>query len=88
MRRLRGPLRVAIAWTLVLLAVGVLLALQAMSSLYDAQQACFFTADACPASDDPAVGRLTFAFIGVPLVWLAGIGVVAVVSVRRRRRGA
>jgi hypothetical protein len=28
----------------------------------------------CPSADDPALARLTFAFFGVPLVWLVGIG--------------
>ncbi len=67
-------------WTLVSLGVAVLIAVQAMASLYDAQQACFvqFPSVPCPRSDDPSLGRLTFAFIGMPTIWLAGIGITAV----------
>lgn len=66
-------------WTLALLAVAVLVAIQAMASLYDAQQACFlqFPAIPCPGGDDPRVAQLTFAFFGVPLVSIVGIGLVA-----------
>jgi hypothetical protein len=83
-------LRVAVIWTLLMLAIAVLLAAQAMYSLYEGEQACFFNypAVACPASDDPAVTRLTFAFFGVPVVWLVGIGLVILAWAWRRRRGA
>ncbi len=83
-------LRVVVVWTLLMVAVAVLLAAQAMYSLYEGEQACFFTypAVACPASDDPAVTRLTFAFFGVPVLWLAGLGLATLAWVRQRRRGA
>ena len=77
MRRMRGSLvRGLVLWTLLLLAVAVLMALQAVVSLYGAQQACFFNYPSvpCPGGNDPALVRLTFAFFGVPLVWLIGIG--------------
>lgn len=91
MRGKAGP-RHLVLWTLFLFVVAVLLAVQAVWSLYGAQQACFFNFPAveCPGGDDPAVARLTFAFFGVPLVWLAGI-VLAVLGralLRRRRRAA
>ena len=68
---------------------AIVLAIVAAASLVDAQQACFFSypVDPCPAGDDWRVGLLTFAFFGVPLIWLVGV-VVAVVGravVRRRR---
>jgi hypothetical protein len=91
MRRMRGWLgRGLVLWTLFLVVVAVLLAVQAVWSLYGAQQACFFNFPAvpCPGGNDPAVARLTFAFFGVPLVWLGGI-VLAVVGralLRRRPR--
>ena len=80
--------RALVVWTLFMLLTGVLLAAQAISSLYDAQQACFFNYPAvpCPPGDDPAVGRLTFAFFGVPLMWLIGIGVAALVRATHSRR--
>ena len=74
---MRGSLvRGLVIWTLLLLAVAVLMALQAVASLYGAQQACFFNYQSvpCPSGNDPALVRLTFAFFGVPLVWLVGIG--------------
>jgi hypothetical protein len=90
MRRFSGNLRVALVWTLVMLGVAIVVALEALSNLVEAQQACFFNYPAitCPASDDPAVGRLTFAFIGVPLIWLVGIGIVGLTSMWQHRRGA
>lgn len=91
MRERRGRmLRVLVAWTLVLLVVAALVAAQAVLSLYEGQQACFFNypSVACPAMDDPAVTRLTFAFIGVPLIWAAGIGLALVARAWRRRRRA
>ena len=92
MRRIRGGLvRGLVLWTLFLLVVAVLLAAQAIWSIYNAQQVCFlnYPSVPCPSGDDPAFARLRFAFFGVPLVWLAGIG-VAVLShalLRRRWRG-
>jgi hypothetical protein len=77
MRRMRGSLvRGLVLWTLVLVVIAVLLTLQAIWSLYAAQQACWFNYPSvpCPSGDDPALARLTFAFFGVPLVWLIGIG--------------
>jgi hypothetical protein len=84
----RPLVMVAIAWTLLVGAIGIVLALEATLSLYDGQQACFFNypAVACPAGDDPAVVRLTVAFFGVPLVWLVGIVLVIVAWARRSRR--
>jgi hypothetical protein len=83
------PLRVAVAWTLLMLAIAIVVAAQAIYSLYEGEQACFFSYPVvpCPASDDPAVTRLTFAFFGVPVIWLAGIGLVALAWAWRRRRG-
>jgi len=77
MRRIRVSLvRGLVLWTLVAIVVAVLMAVQAVVSLYGAQQACFFNYPSvpCPGGDDPALARLTFAFFGVPLVWLIGIG--------------
>lgn len=91
MRRMRGRLaRGLVLWTLILLVVAVLLAVQAIWSLYGAQQACFFHYPLvpCPSGDDPAVARLTFAFFGVPLVWLAGIGLAVLGQALLRRRSA
>jgi len=82
-------LRVAVVWTILMLVIAVLLAAHAMSSLYDGQQACFFnTSVACPTNEDPAVTRLTFAFFGVPLIWLVGIGLTTLAWAWQRRRGS
>ena len=93
MRRIRVSLvRGLVLWTLLLLVVAVLLVVQAVGSLYGAGQACFFNYPSvpCPSGNDPALVRLTFAFFGVPLMWLLGIGfaVVGRVLQRRRRRTA
>ena len=76
-------------WTFVLLLVAIVLAVSAVASLLDAQQACFFgfPSVACPDGQDWRVGLLTFAFFGVPLIWLVGV-VVAIVgrAVANRQR--
>jgi hypothetical protein len=81
-----------VLWTLLLIVVAVLLAAQAIWSIYNGQQACFFNYPSvpCPSGNDPALVRLTFAFFGVPLVWLVGIGLAVLghALLRRRRRTA
>ncbi len=78
-----------VLWTMALLVVALVVAGEAMSSLYAGQQACFFNfpAVACPGGDDPAVARLTFAFFGVPAIWLLGVlAAFATWAVRRNHR--
>jgi Na+/proline symporter len=75
----RGRLvRIIVLWTLFMLIMAIALATEAMLSLNQAEQACFFNfpATPCPGADDPALTRLTVAFVGVPLAW--GIGVVVI----------
>ncbi len=83
--------RGVVLWTLVLLVVAIVLAVVAVTSLMDAQQRCFFEypSVACPDGRDWRVGLLTFAFFGVPLIWLVG-AVAAIVGrvLARRRRAA
>jgi hypothetical protein len=89
MRRIRISLvRGLVLWTLLLLLIAVLLAAQAVGSLYLAQQACFlnYPSVPCPGGDGPALARLTFAFFGVPSVWLVGIGLAGVGRALSRRR--
>jgi hypothetical protein len=91
MKRMRGRLlRAALLWTLAMVVIAVLLAVQATWSLISGGQDCFFNYPAvpCPSATDPAIARLTFAFFGVPLVWLAGIGLAVVGRAVRRRRSA
>ena len=78
-----------VLWTMALLVVALVVAGEAMASLYTGQQACFFNfpAVACPGGDDPAVARLTFAFFGVPAIWLLGfLAAFASWAVRRNHR--
>jgi hypothetical protein len=83
--------RGVVLWTLVLLVVAIVLAVVAVTSLMDAQQQCFFEypSAACPDGRDWRVGLLTFAFFGVPLIWLVG-AVAAIVGrvLARRQRAA
>jgi hypothetical protein len=81
--------RAVVLWTVVLVVVDIVLGFSAIASLVDAQQACFFgfPSVACPDGQDWRVGLLTFAFFGVPLIWLVGV-VVAIVGravVKRQR---
>jgi hypothetical protein len=82
--------RIVVLWTVFMLAVAIVLAAEAMMSLINAEQACFvnFPATPCPSSDDPAVVRLTLAFIGVPLGWLIGLGVGGLAWALVRRQTA
>jgi hypothetical protein len=84
----RGRLaRILVLWTLFMLIVAIALATEAMLTLNQAEQACFFNfpATPCPAVDDPAVTRLTMAFVGVPLAWGIGLVVIGLVwSIARR----
>ncbi len=75
-----------VLWTVLLAVVAVLAALEAMSTLYAGQQACFFGYPAvpCPGADDPAVARLTFAFFGVPAIWLVGLALGGTACAARR----
>ena len=88
MKRLRTRFVQAILlWTLLMLVLAVLLAVQATGSLIFAGQDCFlnYPAVPCPSATDPALTRLTIAFFGVPLVWLVGIGLALVGRALRRR---
>ena len=73
--RSRGT-RAVVLWTLLVVIIGILLAVQATGSLIFADQDCFmnYPAVPCPSPGDPAIVRLTFVFFGLPLVWLVGIG--------------
>jgi hypothetical protein len=91
MSRMRSRfVRAVVLWTLLMLVVVVLLAVQATGSLIFAGQDCFFNYPAvpCPSADDPALARLTIAFFGVPLVWLVGIGLAVAGRAVGRRRSA
>ena len=77
--------RPALLWTLGAFAIAGVIAIGATTSLYDAQQACFFGVDPCPGRDDPRLAWLAVAFLVVPLVWLLGLLLLAV---RAMTRGA
>jgi hypothetical protein len=76
-----------VIWTVAMLAVAIVLAVEAVLSLNAGQQECFvnYPATPCPERDDPAVVRLTVAFFGIPLAWLIGLGVLGLLGVARRR---
>jgi hypothetical protein len=82
--------RTIVLWTLLMLALAFLLAVQATASLVVAGQDCFFNYPGvpCPGATDPAVVRLTVAFFGIPLIWLVGLGLALIVRALRRRRSA
>ncbi len=84
-RRRNRWVRWMVVWTLASISVAVFVAVQAMASLADAWQACFYQSVPCPPGDEPSVWRLTFAFFGVPAIWLAGIVIAAVGGALKRR---
>ena len=79
-------------WTLALLALAIVFAVVAMASLVQAEQECFvsYPSVPCPDGQDWRLGLLTFAFLGVPFIWLAGLVVAiagrAVARGQRERR--
>lgn len=77
-----------VLWTLALLVVAIVLSVVAVTSLMDAQQRCFFEypSVACPHGRDWRVGLLTFAFFGVPVIWLVGVVVAIVGRVLAKRQ--
>ena len=91
MKRLRGRfVRAVLVWTVLMLVVAVLLAVQATGSLIFAGQDCFmnYPAVPCPSGTDPALTRLTIVFFGLPVVWLVGIGLALVWRAVRRHRSS
>ena len=75
--------RPALLWTLGSFAVSIVIAIAATTSLTDAQQACFYGADPCPAGDDPRLAWLVVAFVVVPVVWLLGLLLLSVRAMMR-----
>jgi hypothetical protein len=91
MRRRRSRLfRIVVLWTLFMLGLAIVLAAQALLSVNNAEQACFvnYPATPCPSGDDPAVVQLTAAFFVVPLGWLIGLGIVALIWSLTRRQAS
>jgi hypothetical protein len=80
--------RIVVLWTLFMLGVAIVLAASAVLSVNNAEQACFvnYPATPCPGADDPAVAQLTAAFFVVPLGWLIGLGIVALILSLTRRK--
>ncbi len=80
--------RGVLLWTVALLALAIVLAVIAVTGLMDAQQRCFFEypSVACPGGQDWRVGLLTFAFFGVPVIWLVGAVVAIAIRVLARRK--
>jgi hypothetical protein len=79
----RRALRWVAIWTSVWLIVLAVYAFQTLGSLYVAGQRCFIDAPPVPCPDAGA-GAITVGFVAIPLVWLAGILVYALVASRRR----
>ncbi len=93
MRMLRSPwTRGFLVWTVILLAVATLVALDAVIGLLRADDACFFQYPLvpCPQAGDPLLVQLHFAFFGFPLIWLVGVllGAVGRALARRSRTAA
>ena len=74
MRLLRSPWRRAfLAWTVISLIMGVVLALDALNGISRAHEACFFQTGPCPELGNPDFVQLDFAFFGVPSIWMVGV---------------
>lgn len=83
----RRAARTAIAWTLALFLVAVVIVVAATVSLGQAQEACFTGPQACPDATDPRVAWIGIGFFGVPVVWLLGLLVLAARAMTTQRRG-
>jgi len=66
------------AWTLACLVAAVVLGGTSMATVIDADAACWFQTAPCPGGDHPAVARMTFALVGIPLAWIAGFALITV----------
>jgi len=83
----RGTRRIAV-WTSVWFVVLAVYVVQTLGGLYLAGQRCFVGSPTVPCPNGPdATAAITLGFIGIPLAWLSGIVVFALVSSRRGRRG-
>jgi len=80
-------MRAILVWTACLVLLAVIVAAEAIWSLYRADQACFvdYPNTPCPAVGDPALTRLTFAFVGIPLIWFVGTSAAYVARGLRHR---
>jgi hypothetical protein len=78
-----------VVWTLASFVAAIVLAMFAMASLYEAQQACFFAFPSvpCPDGQDWRVGLLTFALLGVPFIWLVGLVVATAGRAVAKKQG-
>jgi hypothetical protein len=83
-----GFTRAILIWTACLSLLAVVVAVEASWALIRADQACFIDMPTtpCPGVDDPAMTRLVFALVGVPLVWFVGTAVSFGARDLRRRR--
>jgi hypothetical protein len=81
-------MRTIIVWTACLLILAIVVAAEATWSLIGAGQECFvdFPNTPCPTVGDPALIRLTFAFVGLPLIWFVGLALAFVGRELRHRR--
>ena len=81
-------MRAILVWTACILLLEVIVGAEAIWSLYRADQACFFDYPntPCPGIDDPALTRLTVAFVGIPLIWFVGTAAAFVARGLRHRR--
>lgn len=75
-------------WTIGLVLLALIVAAEAIYSLYRADQACFFEYPnvPCPTIGDPAFIRLEFVFFGIPLIWFVGIAAAFVARALRHRK--
>jgi hypothetical protein len=90
MRLIRSPwARAFLVWTVAFFAVAIVVALEALVSLGQAEQACFFEPVPCPVAGHPKLVQLDVAVFVIPLIWLVGVilGVVARAVADRRQRG-
>ena len=80
--------RAIVIWSACLVLLAVVIAAEATWSLIRADEACFvaYPSTPCPTVGDPALTRLTFAFIGVPLIWFVGMAAAFVGRELGRRR--
>ena len=75
-------------WTVGIAVTALVLAGVSVARLAEAQQSCFFNYPAipCPGPDDPMVGLLTFALVGLPLGGMAGAAAITIAWMFGHRR--
>jgi Na+/proline symporter len=88
-KRLRSPwTRAFLLWTVVLLALSILLGIAAVVGFLRSADSCYFQIGSCAEAGDKDFVTLQVAVIALPLIWVAGVVIGAIAYHLRGRHTA